>query len=325
MTDTKLKTFGASALVAAAAGLAAALLFVLAARASLATLILGYFAPMPVMIAALGYGLSVGAAAAGIGAAFVATLFHPALGLLYLLSIGAPAVLIAAAALLAPTGEAGGRRDGAPTAAVLASALIAALSIAGGLAYFAWRLGGFDTLMASAIKEGQPIVEAMLKDSNAAGAIDATQITRYLVMAAPIGIAASQLATMTINLYLAGRVSQISGNLPRPWPSMADDLSIPPAFGALFAVAAGLTLLGGLPGVIAGVVAAAFGMAFALQGLAVAHVLTRGAGLRPALLFSLYGFIVLLPPWPFLLLALVGLADAAFRLRARKQAPANPT
>ncbi|MFO1134700.1 MAG: DUF2232 domain-containing protein [Rhodoblastus sp.] len=324
MTDTKLKTFGASTLVAAAAGLAAALLFVLAARASLATVLLGYFAPMPLMIAALGYGLSVGAAAAAIGAAFVATLFHPALGLLYLLSIGAPAVLIAAAALLAPTGGPG-KRDFAPTAAVLSSALIAALSVAGGLAFFAWRLGGFDTLMASAVKEGQPIVEAMLRDSHVAGAIDATQITRYLVMAAPIGVAASQLATMTINLYLAGRVSQISGNLPRPWPSMADDLSIPPAFGALFAGAAGLTLLGGLPGIVAGVVAAAFGMAFALQGLATAHVLTRGAGLRPALLFSLYGFVVLLPPWPFLFLALVGLADAAFRLRARKQAPANPT
>ena len=37
MTDSKLRTFGASALVAAAAGLAGALLFVLAARASLAT------------------------------------------------------------------------------------------------------------------------------------------------------------------------------------------------------------------------------------------------------------------------------------------------
>ena len=37
MTDTKLKTYGASALVAVAAGLAAALLFVLAARASAAS------------------------------------------------------------------------------------------------------------------------------------------------------------------------------------------------------------------------------------------------------------------------------------------------
>ena len=70
MTDTKLKTYGASALLAAAAGLAAALLFVLAARASVATILFGYFAPMPVMIAAFGYGLSVGAAAAAIGGAY---------------------------------------------------------------------------------------------------------------------------------------------------------------------------------------------------------------------------------------------------------------
>ncbi len=325
MTDTKLKTYGASALVAVAAGLAAALLFVLAARASLATVVVGYFAPMPVMIAALGYGLSVGAAAAAVGAAFVAALFHPALGLLYLLSIGAPAVLIAAAALLAPTGEDGRRRDFAPTAAVLGAALIAAATIAGGLLYLAWRMGGFDTLMASAIKEGQPIVESMLKDSQAAGAIDATQITRFLVMAAPVGIAASQLLTMTVNLYLAGRVSLISGNLPRRWPSIADDLSIPPAFGALFAAACGLTFLGGMPGVIAGIVAAVFGIAFALQGLAVAHVFTRGSSLRPGLLFSLYALVALLPPWPFLFLALAGLADAAFHLRARKTASRTAT
>ncbi|MBX3526238.1 MAG: DUF2232 domain-containing protein [Rhodoblastus sp.] len=320
MTDTKLKTYGASALVAVAAGLAAALLFVLAARASAATVAIGYFAPMPLMIAALGYGLSVGAAAAAVGAAFVATLYHPALGLLYLASIGAPAVLVAAAALLAPTRADQGGRDFAPTAAVLTAALVAATAIAGGLAFFTWRMGGFDALLASAVKEGRPIVEAMLKDAKAPGAMDAERLTRFLVMAAPVGIAASQILSMTINLYLAGRVSLISGNLPRAWPAIADDLAIPRMFGALFAAAFGLAFVGGLAGVVAAIVAAVFGMAFALQGLAVAHVLTRGSNLRPAWLFSLYGLIVLLPPWPFLFLALAGLADAAFHLRARKQA-----
>ncbi len=321
MTDTKLKTYGASALLAAAAGLAAALLFVLAARASVATILFGYFAPMPVMIAAFGYGLSVGAAAAAIGGAFIAALFNPALGLLYLLTIGAPAVLIAAAALLAPNRGTAGGQDRAPTSAVLASAAIAAVTVAGGLAFLAARLGGFEALMAGAVKEGQPVVEAILKDSSTAGAVDAARLTRFLVMAAPVGIAASQLLTMAINVYLAGRVALISGALPRGWPSIADDLSIPPAFGAVFAAACGLTFLGGMAGMAAGAAAAAFGMAFALQGLAVAHVVTRGAGLRLAWLFSLYGLIALLPPWPFFVLALVGLADSAFHFRARKQAP----
>lgn len=321
MTDTKLKTYGASALVAVAAGLAAALLFVLAARASMATVLLGYFAPMPIMIAALGYGLSFGGVAAAVGGVFVASIYHPALGLIFILSIGAPAVLISAAALIAPTRDERHARDFAPTAVLMTAGLVTAVAIAAGLAWFSWRLGGFDALMARAVKEGQPIVEAMLKDAKAGGAIDPAQLTRYLVMAAPVGIAASQILTMTINLYLAGRVSLISGNLPRRWPSIADDVSIPSLFGALFAAACGLTLLGGMPGVMAGIVAAVFGMAFAMQGLAVAHVLTRGAGLRPALLFLLYVLVVLLPPWPFLFLALVGLADAAFHLRARKSAP----
>lgn len=324
MTDTKIKTIGAGALVAIAAGLAAALLFVLAARGSFITFALGYFAPMPVMIAALGFGLSIGAAAALVGGAFIGYVFHPVLAVVYLASIGGPAALIAAAALLAPPRDDRRGRDLAPTFALLATALVAIVTISGGIVYMAWRNGGFAAMIDMAANEARPLIEEMLKSSRAPGSINADQLARYMVFAAPIGVAASELITMSVNLWLAGRVSLISGSLPRAWPSLADDLAIPPLFGALFAAACGLVFLGGLPGAVSGVFAAAFGSAFALQGLAVAHVLTRGSSMRPALLFMLYAFIVLLPPWPFMLLAIVGLADAAFHLRTRKSATPDP-
>lgn len=324
MTQANAKELAVGALVAAAAGLAAALLFVLASRGSLITIVLGNFAPMPVMIASLGFGLSIGAAAAAIGASFIAFVFHPLLGLLYLASIGGPAALIAAAALLAPVSEDGRSRDLAPTLAVVSAALIIALAVSIALVVVASSAGGFDALLAMAVKEGKPLIESILKGAHPPGAVDVERLTRFMAMAAPIGVAASQTFALIVNLWLAGRVSLISGQLPRPWPAVADNLVLPPVLGALFVAACGLAFVGGLPGVVSAVFAAAFGAAFALQGFAVVHVLTRGANVRPALLFTLYGLVALLPPWPFLLMALVGLVDAVFRLRARKSAASNP-
>lgn len=325
MTDTRFKTIGGGSLVAAASGLAAALLFVLAARGSLATVALGYFAPMPIMIASFSFGLVIGAGAALVGAAFVAIAFHPVLGLLFLVAVGAPAALIVTAAVLAPPAGEKHRRDLASTFAVTIAALISVLTIAGAVVLASWRFGGFAPLMAQAIKEVAPLVTEMLGETHASAPASVEELTRFLVLAAPIALAMSELLMMVVNLWLAGRVAVISGNLPRPWPAIADDLSVPPVFGALFAAACGLIFLGGLPGVVSSVIAAAFGTAFALQGLAVLHVLTRGASLRFALLFALYALILLLPPWPFCLLAIVGLVDAAFHLRTRKSASSAKT
>lgn len=318
MTDNRTRQIAVGALVAVAAGLAAALLFVLAARGSFITLVLGYFAPMPVMIAALGFGLSFGAMAAAIGASFIALVFHPLLGLLYLVTIGGPAALIAAAALLAPTPADGRGRDLAPTLAVLTAAIASGLAVSLGLAYLATRAGGYGAFLDMAVKEARPLIEQMLKDAHTSGAVDVDRLTRYMAMAAPIGVAASQFFTLMVNLWLAGRVALLSDQLPRPWPRIADELSLPAAIGAIFAAACGLVFVGGLAGGLSGIVAAVLGAAFSLQGLAVVHVLTRGSNLRQTLLFAMYAFVALLPPWPFILLALVGLADSALHLRARR-------
>ena len=320
-SEARLKRVAGGALIAAAAGLASALLFVLASRGSLLTISLGYFAPLPIMVAAFSFGLWVGAAAALVGAAFVATAFHPILGLMFLLAIGGPAAVIAAAAILAPPASTNRKRDLAPNLALLAATLVAFVSISGGVAIMALRLGGFEALLAQAAKDAAPIVKDALGEAHASGAINAEDLTRYLVWAAPLAMAASEIGMMIFNLWLAGRVAIISGNLPRPWPSIADDLAAPPIFGALFAAACGLSFVGGLTGIVCGVAAVALGLAFAFQGLAVAHVLTRGSTMRLSLLFSMYALMLLLPPWPFCFLAVAGLADAVFHLRARKPAP----
>lgn len=321
MTGTRARRIAGGGLVAIAAGLAAALLFVLAARGSLVTFALGYFAPLPVMVASISFGLSVGGFAALVGGAFIGATFHPALGIVYLVAIGAPAALIASAAVLAPPADTNGRRDRAPVFALSGAALLAFVTVSAAVGALAWKFGGFDGVMTQAIVDAGPLVKQMLGQTHTSGAVNAEEVTRFLVLFAPVALVVSQTLMMILNLWLAGRVAIISGNLPRPWPSIADDLVVPPAFAAAFAAACGLIFVGGLVGVIASALAATLGVVFALQGLAVAHVLTRGAAMRAALLFTLYALIVLLPPWPFCLLAVVGLVDAAFHLRTRKSAP----
>jgi hypothetical protein len=61
-------------------------------------------------------------------------------------------------------------------------------------------------------------------------------------------------------------------------------------------------------------------MAFALLGLAVLHVVTRHMNGRGFILGGMYGAIAVLG-WPVLAAALLGIADAAFDLRARAGRP----
>ncbi len=83
-----------------------------------------------------------------------------------------------------------------------------------------------------------------------------------------------------------------------------------------------VVFLHGLAGVIAGIAAAALGVIFVLQGLAVVHDLSRGMRFRTALLCGLYLALGLLMPWPLVIFAVIGLVEAGFGLRDKKAAAA---
>lgn len=326
MTETRAKRIGGGALVAIAAGLAASLLFALAARGSLFGIALLFFAPLPLMIAALSYGLWIGVGAALIGAGFLALVFQPATtGLGFALAIGGPAVLVAVAAVLAPPSDEKHPRDRAPAIGLLAAAGASTLAVLATLGVKVLRAGGYASFVATLNKELIPHVSQMLAETSGPASIDAADLTRTIILTLPAALAMAEVLTMALNLWLAGRIAVISGNLPRPWPGVADNLVLPPALGAVFALACGLVFVGGPAGVAAGVVAAALGAAFALQGLAVVHVLTRGASLRIAALSTLYAVTLVFSLWPLVPLAVLGLVDAAFHLRTRKSAPKTPS
>ena len=67
-----------------------------------------------------------------------------------------------------------------------------------------------------------------------------------------------------------------------------------------------------------------FGAAFALQGLAVAHALSRGLKLRPVMLVALYLCCLLRAKYTLPVLAALGVIDALTRLRTRAALHPNP-
>jgi hypothetical protein len=79
-------------------------------------------------------------------------------------------------------------------------------------------------------------------------------------------------------------------------------------------------VLSDFPGLFARITAASLGLAYALQGLAVVHALTRGLSARIGILSGVYFTLLLIPGWPFAILCVIGLADTFFGWRAKKNA-----
>ena len=90
--------------VAIGAGCAAALLLAVSAQSSLLAMTLAYVAPLPIMIATLGWGLDSGAIAAAIAIAVLALVAEPLSALVFAASVAVPALALAAFAItpLAP-------------------------------------------------------------------------------------------------------------------------------------------------------------------------------------------------------------------------------
>jgi hypothetical protein len=64
---------------------------------------------------------------------------------------------------------------------------------------------------------------------------------------------------------------------------------------------------------------------FCLQGLAVLHMVTRPLKSRRAMLVMTYSVFILLPGWPILGFAALGIADFWFDFRSRFNNPLTPS
>lgn len=316
-------SFAQAIAVAAGAGLASAILFGLSAQGSPLSSLLAAAAPMPVMVAGLGFTHWAGLLAALIGALALSLAPSGLLALVYFIALAAPSWHLARLAL-APRVMADGTTRWRPLTELTLWAVAIGVLVSTGWVVVVARLAGgdFDAAVDAMAQRLGPAIERFIAASDLPQGVTPYDVAAAMLRALPMAAASSTVSMMLGNLWLAGKVTKTSGLLARPWPDVARELGLPQI--ALGLLAGGLTMafLDGFSGQIGWIVAAATFMGFALQGLACAHVLTRGWPQRRTALFALYVTLVVVP-WTVLFLGLFGLVDSLFGLRARKFPPSS--
>ena len=287
-------------LIGLGAGAAAALLFASVASGSLTAIFLFYLAPLPILIAALGWSQWAGLIAAVSSAVAIGAFSGVFLLSVFVIAFGA--WWLGYLSLLArPVSNGGG--DGLewyPVGRlVLWAAVVGTLIVAAAIPNF-----GIDQ---ESLQAGlRKIYGRILQDQS---------VVDMLVVAVPPAAAVFSTIINVFNLWLAGRIVKLSGRLKRPWPNLAAMTMPVSAMAALAAAIAGY-FLPDLAGILSGVLAASLFMAFTILGYAVLHTITYGMGSRILLLAGAYAAAIIFF-WPIVAVAILGLSETAFNIRGR--------
>ena len=304
-------------LIALAAGCASALMFASIISGALISLLLFYLAPLPLMVAAMGWGpiaATIGgiAAASGLGAifglpyciAFAITVALPAWWLGHLALLGRP---------LPNAAPGNGATPAAPTLEwypvgriLLWIAGFAALTTIAAML----TLGTDAETITGTLRRG---LSRILGPRNASG--DTERWVAALALIAPPAAAIVAMLTLTLNLWLAGKITATSGRLHRPWPDLKS-AELPPMTRVALSVALAFCFIGGLVALFAQIVTTALMIAYAFAGFAVLHTLTLALKSRAIWLSCTYAIVVVFG-WPVLAMIALGLADAVFGFRHR--------
>jgi hypothetical protein len=306
-------------LIAIAAGSASALMFASMVSGALISVLLLYLAPLPLMVAALGWGplcATIGGIAAAIG---LGAIFGLPYCIAFAVAIALPAWWLGHLALLGrPLPNAVASGNGAsPPAPVLEWYPVGRILLwTTGFAVLTTMavlltLGTDAATITGVIRRGAVL---MLGPDEAANG-EAKRGIDMLVKIAPAAAAIVAMMTLTLNLWLAARITATSGRLQRPWPDLKAT-ALPPMILAVLSAAIAFCFVGGLLAILAQTVAAALVMAYALLGFAVLHTVTLTLKNRALWLSCSYAIVTVFG-WPMLAMAALGLADAVFGLRQR--------
>jgi hypothetical protein len=304
-------------LVGLGAGAAAALLFASVASGSLLSIFLLYLAPLPILIAALGWSPLSGIIAAIIASVCLGLAFGPLFFFSFLLGIAAPAWWLGYLALLGRP-AAGGEVEWYPPGRLV---MWAAALAAGVIAIALFQIGSDEDTIRNGLRQAL----GRLLRLEAGGATDEPlsipgisepeHLVELLAIALPPVAAMCGALTLVLNLWIAGRVVDLSGRLKRPWPDIPG-MTFPRAAPALLALAIAAAFVPALVGLVASLFAATLLIAFTLMGFAVMHALTRGVPGRTAILGGAYAAVVVLG-WPALAAVLLAVADMIFGWRTK--------
>ena len=313
-------------IIGAGAGLVSAALFASAAT-SLAvgvTLFFFYLAPLPLCLAGLGWGRAAVLLAALTGIVVVAVSLGPGAAMAFALTIAVPIAILTHLLLLSrplATPQGTETLEWYPPGRIVAWAALMAGILAGLLVLLlgydqeSYRQSVREFLDPDTLRQIDPEGKVFTPDT-----ID--NLTAVLAKALPASFAIIWLTITLFSLWIAGFIVDASGRALRPWPKL-HDLELPNVFVVVFAVAILLSFAPGLIGLLATGFAGAMLFAYVLQGLAVIHVYSRGVPFRGLLLTVVYLGILLLG-WVAILVAILGLGEPLFGLRARSATGATP-
>lgn len=304
-----------------AAGLATA---ALAAALSNGAALLFVFAPLPVMLASLGWGVSAGTIAAMVAVGAVTVAVSPNSGMLVALVIVLPATLAAQVANLArPAEEVGGPVGKLVWFPLADIVLWTAIALGIGFILSGILIGfgpEFSAGLAAAMKEAMALSgqEATITPEQ----VEA--VARMMTTVLPALMPGTWVALMLANFYIALSILARAGMAKRPRDDWPTALRLPrPGLYVFGAALAAAFLPGGL-GHAASALAGALGAAFIMAGFATLHARTRGADWRAPALGLAYVATAFFSPVLFIFL-IAGLFDTRRQaVLSDAGAPTNP-
>lgn len=311
-------------LIGIGAGAASALLFASVASGALISVLLFYLAPLPILIAALGWSHWAALVAAVTASIGLAAVFGGFFFVAFLIGIGLPAWWLGYLALLAKPAETAtpDSLDWYPV-----GHLVVWASVVGAIVVIAaiLSIGMTEESFKAGLRNGLERMVRMreLAPGTPGPAREPSRLIEFLVLALPPAAAILTTITSMMNMWLAARVVAISGRLRRPMPELPA-MRFPTQAPLLLAIAMAVSFAPGLIGIAGGVFAAALLMAFAILGFAVLHAITRVIAARVLVLGATYASVFIFG-WPVLAMVLIGLADAALDIRGRFAKRGGPT
>jgi hypothetical protein len=312
----------ATVLIALAGGCASALMFASISSGALISLLLLYLAPLPLMVIALGWGPMSATIASAAASFALAAIFGIPYGIGYIISVALPSWWLGHLALLGRPVASSGNGATAPDVEwyPVGRILVWIAGFASLTTFCALLMLGTDApAILASLKHG------LLQILEIRGTAADEKVLDALVTIMPACAVIGIIVTLTINLWLAAKITAMSGRLRRPWPDLKT-AALPKAALVALCVATACTLAGGLLAILAEVVTSALMMAYGFAGFAVLHTLTLALRSRALWLGSAYAAVVLFV-WPVIGIVVLGLADAVFGFRQRylrRQPPPLP-
>lgn len=290
------------------AGLASALMSSGVITQSGMAMVLYFLTPLPIFMAALGWGSNAGIIAAIAATVTVSVVSTPMAAVLIALTSFIPAATGAYLSGLArPASDLGGSSHiliWYPLSDIIfrLSLMVAVSFIIIGF-LIGFNADMVQSLTGQVMQRLQETDPSYQPDENMRNALAA-----ILMVVLPAMQPAIALAALIGNLYLALRLTGASGRLKRPRDDWPTTLRMPVSALGIFAIALALSFFGAGLAQAALVFVGAIGSGFLFSGFAIMHLRTRSMSLRPLILWLAYVGVMLLAPL-LVIFFVIGLFD----------------